>query len=302
MSDKNYLHPLKLSLVYFMLLASCSVVSATITFVTSDNILSPIDLRKNNSNGVEQVKFKATPQGDLELHIFRASSKIKSQNAALVLFHGGGFNSGSPEQFYPQAKYLADFGITVICAEYRIKNKHKTTREYSVMDAKSAMRWVYQNADELNISVDRIAVGGGSAGGYLAAAVGIVEGFNDSEDDAMTPISPAAVVLYNPGLELSLKGRNNNGTAKGLKNESILLSINKNYPPSLVLIGTEDWLTPVSKVEKFCDLVKEAGSDCEMVIYDQQEHGFCNSKRNLYDTTIRSHRFLAEQGLVLPPK
>ena len=107
------------------------------------------------------------------------------------------------------------------------------------MDAKSVMRWVYQNADELNISVDRIAVGGGSAGGYLASAVGIIEGFDDSEDDTSTPISPAALVLYNPGLELSLKGRNNNGRAKGRKNESILLSINNGYPPSLVLIGTE---------------------------------------------------------------
>ena len=283
------------------LMVSELVLGQSTTLITSKNLISGEDLKKNSARGVEKIVYKNTAQGELKVHIFHATPN-KIQNSALILFHGGGFNSGSPQQFYPQARYLADFGITVICAEYRIKNKHKTTREYSVMDAKSVMRWVYQNADELNISVDRIAVGGGSAGGYLASAVGIIEGFDDPEDDTSTPISPAALVLYNPGLELSLKGRNNNGRGKGRKNESTLLSINNGYPPSLVLIGTEDWLTPVSKVESFCFLVKEAGSDCKMAIYDQQEHGFFNSKRNLYDTTIRSHHFLAEQGLVLPPK
>ncbi len=298
--NNSFLRPYIL-LWLVILMGSDLVLGQSTTLITSKNLISGEDLKKNSARGVEKIVYKNTVQGELKVHIFHAAPNT-IQNSALILFHGGGFNSGSPQQFYPQARYLADFGITVICAEYRIKNKHKTTREYSVMDAKSAVRWVYQNADELNISVDRIAVGGGSAGGYLASAVGIIEGFDDPEDDTSIPISPAALVLYNPGLELSLKGRNNNGRAKGRKNESTLLSIKDGYPPSLVLIGTEDWLTPISKVESFCHLVKEAGSDCMMTIYDQQEHGFFNSKRNLYDTTIRSHRFLADQGLVLPPK
>jgi len=298
--NNSFLRPYIL-LWLVILMGSDLVLGQSTTLITSKNLISGEDLKKNSARGVEKIVYKNTVQGELKVHIFHAAPNT-IQNSALILFHGGGFNSGSPQQFYPQARYLADFGITVICAEYRIKNKHKTTREYSVMDAKSVVRWVYQNADELNISVDRIAVGGGSAGGYLASAVGIIEGFDDPEDDTSIPISPAALVLYNPGLELSLKGRNNNGRAKGRKNESTLLSIKDGYPPSLVLIGTEDWLTPISKVESFCHLVKEAGSDCMMTIYDQQEHGFFNSKRNLYDTTIRSHRFLADQGLVLPPK
>lgn len=298
--NNSFLRPYIL-LWLIILMGSDLVLGQSTTLITSKNLISGEDLKKNSARGVEKIVYKNTVQGELKVHIFHAAPNT-IQNSALILFHGGGFNSGSPQQFYPQARYLADFGITVICAEYRIKNKHKTTREYSVMDAKSVVRWVYQNADELNISVDRIAVGGGSAGGYLASAVGIIEGFDDPEDDTSIPISPAALVLYNPGLELSLKGRNNNGRVKGRKNESTLLSIKDGYPPSLVLIGTEDWLTPISKVESFCHLVKETGSDCMMTIYDQQEHGFFNSKRNLYDTTIRSHRFLADQGLVLPPK
>lgn len=298
--NNSFLRPYIL-LWLFTLMGSDLALGQSTTFITSKNLISGEDLKKNSARGVEKIVYKNTAQGELKVHIFHAAPNT-IQNSALILFHGGGFNSGSPQQFYPQARYLADFGITVICAEYRIKNKHKTSRQYSVMDAKSVMRWVYQNADELNISVDRIAVGGGSAGGYLASAVGIIEGFDDPEDDTSIPISPAALVLYNPGLQLSLKGRNHNGQAKDLKNESTLLSITDNYPPSLVLIGTEDWLTSVSKVKHFCYLVTEAGSDCKMAIYDQQEHGFFNSKRNLYDTTIRSHQFLADQGLVLPPK
>lgn len=284
-----------------LLMGSELVFAQSTTFITSNNLIPGKDLKKNSARGVEKVIYKKTPQGELEVHIFRPPPNI-SQKSALIFFHGGGFKSGSPQQFYPQARYMADFGMTAISAEYRIKNKHGTSREYSVMDAKSLIRWVYQNADYLNISVDRIALGGGSAGGYLASAVGIIEGFNDPNDDIEIPISPAALVLYNPGLALSLKGSNSNGGVKDLKNQSILLSINESYPPSLVLLGTDDWLTPVSEAEKFCYLVSETGSDCQLAIYDKQEHGFFNSNRNLFDTTIRSHRFLAEQGLALPHK
>ena len=107
------------------LLGSDLVLGQSTTFITSKNLISGEDLKKNSARGVDKIVYKNTAQGELRVHIFHAANTI--QNSALILFHGGGFNSGSPQQFYPQARYLADFGITVICAEYRIKNKHKTT-------------------------------------------------------------------------------------------------------------------------------------------------------------------------------
>ena len=97
-------------------------------------------MKENSHIGVKKLVYKKTPHGELILHIFNPKSAKKISDApALVLFHGGGFKSGVPGQFYPQAKYLSQFGIVVISVQYRIKNTHGTERAHSVMDGKSAL-------------------------------------------------------------------------------------------------------------------------------------------------------------------
>tara|TARA_Y100000992_G_scaffold165592_1_gene111214 strand:- start:1971 stop:2933 length:963 start_codon:yes stop_codon:yes gene_type:complete len=282
--------------------ANESIKDTHILNVTSNNILAGIDLKKGSHIGVEKVKYKTTSHGDLFLHIFKPDRLEESKNSsALVLFHGGGFKSGDPGQFYPQAKYLSQFGITVISAEYRIKNKHGTDRIHSILDGKSAVEWISENSKKLGIDKNKIAVGGGSAGGFMASVIpmplrSIMKSSGSLMDIAQNEpiaslISPAAAILYNPGLDLELmtdKYFNKRGV------DSTFSELKKGYPPTLILLGSDDWLTSKSKANRFCLQLHKYGVRCDIVIYQGQEHGFFNSKRNLFDTTLRVESFLSE--------
>ncbi len=88
----------------------------------------------------------------------------------LVYAHGGGFFFGGAGYHYRLAKeYALKTPCTVVFVQYRLapKHPHPTPSE----DSYSALLWTHRNAEKLNIDRTKIAVGGDSAGGALAAAV-----------------------------------------------------------------------------------------------------------------------------------
>ena len=102
----------------------------------------------------------------------------------VVVFFGGGWVGGTPEQFRTQSEYLTTRGMVGIRVEYRVIPKDdKGPPTVCCADAKSAMRWARAHATELGIDPQRIGAGGGSAGGHLAAFVGLVAGQDDPQDD-----------------------------------------------------------------------------------------------------------------------
>lgn len=120
----------------------------------------------------EIVTYEKIAERELTLHVFYAKQANKTASneedkaPALLLFHGGGWNSGTPKKFYDQASYFSQLGSTVISVEYRLWGVDKTPPNVAVMDAKSAYRWVIANAKRLRIDANNIAAGGASAGGH----------------------------------------------------------------------------------------------------------------------------------------
>ena len=89
---------------------------------------------------------------------------------ALIYFHGGGFVAGSLESHDGLCRLFADEGgFKVIAVDYRLAPEN--TYPAAVDDAWAATLWIEQNASALGIDAGRIAVGGDSAGGMLAAIV-----------------------------------------------------------------------------------------------------------------------------------
>lgn len=141
--------------------------------------LAPWSLAAEGPVGQARVYKKV---GDRELRLFVVHHdgwQPTDQRPALVLFHGGGWTGGSPMQFNDQVTYLARRGMVCFQVEYRLVKDVPGPPLNCVHDAKSAMRWVRSHAGELGIDPKRIAAGGGSAGGHLAAFVGMVEGLDD---------------------------------------------------------------------------------------------------------------------------
>lgn len=110
------------------------------------------------------------PAGKLRARIYSGTNDELSP--ALIYFHGGGFIFGDLDTHDPVCRSLArQSGAKVISVEYRLAPEHKFPA--AVEDAYAATLWVFAHAESLGIDARRIAVGGDSAGGNLAAVVAI---------------------------------------------------------------------------------------------------------------------------------
>jgi acetyl esterase len=110
------------------------------------------------------------PAGPMGVRIYRPRDPLR---AALVYFHGGGWVLGSLESADASCRAIANRSrCVVISIDYRLAPETKFPG--AVEDAYAAVRWVTDNAAELRIDPERIAVGGASAGGNLAAAAALL--------------------------------------------------------------------------------------------------------------------------------
>ncbi|MCG2588810.1 alpha/beta hydrolase [Rhodohalobacter sulfatireducens] len=254
----------------------------------------------NDDNAPDSiVSYKTIGETELKLHIFTPEGYETSDNRpAIVFFFGGGWKGGSPSQFYPQSRYLASRGMVAISAEYRVESRHNTTPRECVLDGNSAIRWIRQHAGELGIDPERIAAGGGSAGGHVAAATAITDGFEEEGEDLSIPSRPDALVLFNPVFDNGPEGYGHSRVKSYWKEFSPMHNIDDTAPPTIVFLGTEDSLVPVSTARKYKRLMEEKGRRCDLHLYEGQPHGFFNySSREYYNkTVIEMDRFLSSLG------
>jgi acetyl esterase len=110
------------------------------------------------------------PSGALPYRIYRPQQPAARPLPALVFFHGGGCVFGDIDTHDGLCRMLcAESGCAVISVGYRQAPEHKFPA--AVEDSYGATRWVVDHAAELGLDARRIAVGGDSAGGGLAAVV-----------------------------------------------------------------------------------------------------------------------------------
>ena len=243
-----------------------------------------------------QIVFKSFDKDPLELNVFLPQGwKAGDKRPAIVFFFGGGWVGGTPAQFFPQSRYLASRGMVSISAQYRTRNSHGTSPIECVADGKSAVRWIRQHASELGIDPDRIAAGGGSAGGHVAATTGVIDGLDEKGEDASVSSTPNALVLFNPATDISDNPRWGDRALDG----SPLQHVDTGAPPTIVFHGKADTTVPYKTAEAFCQAMAEARNRCELVGYDGRPHGFFNYTRSraAYTSTVwHMDRFLASLG------
>lgn len=115
-----------------------------------------------------------TPFGKRELHLDVFRPQGKGTHPALIMIHGGGWRSGTRSMQVPMAQMLAAKGFVTVPVEYQLSLEAKYPA--AIHNIKSAIRWVKLHAAEYGIDTNRIAVSGCSAGGQLAALVGMTNG------------------------------------------------------------------------------------------------------------------------------
>jgi acetyl esterase/lipase len=256
-------------------------INLLLMFVVGNLQAQEINLNLNdNRDKPMSITYKVIDSVKLEL-TFRYPPKFKKTKKypTIIFFFGGGWNGGTIEQFKPQAEYFASRGMITVLADYRVKSRHKTTPYEAVADAKSAIRFLRQHAKELNVNPNKIAASGGSAGGHLAAACGNCPGLDEASEDVSVSSKPNALVLFNAVFDNGPDGFCYERMGERWKEISPAHNINKNAPPTIVFLGREDHLIPVSTAENYKAKMDALGRACDLHLYDGAGHGFFNKTK-----------------------
>ena len=279
----------------------------------NNNIQATISNGRNGEIGerfgfrsYREFLFKKTPQADLTASVYYPHDwKKDDRRPGILFFFGGGFTAGTRHQFVRQCTYLASRGMVAATADYRVHTYHKTTIIECFDDAFSAIRWFRGSATELGIDPDRIAAGGGSAGGTLAAGLGALDGFGGEEDDTGVSPVPNAMVLYNPAFvfEESATGErvrrhaNLGVTPERQARISMRDKITADYPPAYVWFGSDDKLFEPAK--SVIDHMQSLGCRVELDVAEEADHGYFNDYEPFYSDSVRRiDTFLQSLGYI----
>jgi acetyl esterase len=218
--------------------------------------------------------YSTTPGGDLKAYVFSPSAqKGHQRRAAIVVFHGGGWTAGEPEWAFPRARHFAERGMVAVAAQYRLSDQKSVTPIEAMADARAVIRWVRTHADSLGIDPQRIAAYGWSAGGHLAACAATFE--TGTTVGGVSSV-PNALVLQSPAVSVGLDGwfQRLLGDRADARDFSPDEHVRKGMPPTLVLQGSVDTVTPLVGAKRFCDRMRAAGNLCALQVYEDVGHLF----------------------------
>lgn len=144
--------------------------------------------------------FDESPIGERDLHVDIFRPDDGNVYPALIMIHGGGWNSGTKALQIPMAQRIAEHGYVTIPVEYRLIPEAKYPA--GLHDIKAVVKWVRENADIYGVDPDKIALSGCSAGAQLATLVGVTNGepSHDSPETYPTASSDVQAVINMDGI------------------------------------------------------------------------------------------------------
>ncbi|MEM2586158.1 MAG: alpha/beta hydrolase [Archaeoglobaceae archaeon] len=213
----------------------------------------------------------------------------KRWSPAIVFYHGGGFTICNIEVYDPICRRIARISnATVISVDYRLAPENKFPS--AIVDAYDALKWVADNAAEIEVNGDRIVVCGDSAGGNLATVASIIARDN-GENFVKKQILVYPVVNFSaitPSIaefeRLGILTRDMMEwfARQYLRSEedrynplaSPMLAELRNLPPALIITAEYDPLR--DEGELYGHLMRKSGGEVVMVRYNGVIHGFLN--------------------------
>jgi acetyl esterase/lipase len=226
------------------------------------------------------IQFAAPDGIPLHLNIYRPPQAGKYPG--IVVIHGGGWQSGSPETNADFSRYMAARGYTVFAITYRYAPAYKFPTQLD--DVRSALTFIQQHAAEYEIDINRIALLGRSAGGQLAMLAGYQQ----------NPLPVRAVISYYGPSNLA-KGYREPPTPDPLNVRSVLEAflggtpdqvpeqytnaspinyVNRPVPPTLLIHGSRDHITSIRFPRMLLQSLQTAGNQAILLEIPWAEHAF----------------------------
>ena len=207
--------------------------------------------------------------GEITARVYRPDSD--GPLPGYLYLHGGGFWLGTLEQSDSGCRGIAtDAACVVVSVDYRLAPEHKFPT--AAEDAYAALLWTVDHADELGIDPSRLAVGGGSAGGNLAAAVALMARDRGGPVLVLQVLEVAVLDLTRPGRADSI-GRyvDDPDEAKNPYASPLLAPDLAGLPPAIVMSAEYDALR-VDDTE-YSERLRDAGVAVEECCWEGQFHG-----------------------------
>lgn len=254
--------------------------------------------------------------GNIPLRLYRPlGSDAKRMLPVLVYFHGGGWVIGDLDTHDTLCRELANgSGCAVVAVDYRLAPEHRYPA--AVDDSWAALQWVHANAGELHLDASRMAVGGDSAGGKLAAVMAILA------RDAKAPAIAFQLLIY-PATDQrrGSASHKTNGQGYLLTQETmdyfhdhyipdksrdtewraspLLCEDLRGLPPAFVLTAGYDPLRDEGL--QYAQRLSEAGNAASLVCFERQIHGFITMGRVIDEANVAVQLCAAQVRTALAP-
>ncbi len=253
-------------------------------------VFRPLGLKEAEGVCIEKRVIPG-PESDLRIWVYRPIGSDDDPLPVLTYFHGGGMMVGSLELYDTLCQHLcAQAGVIVASVDYRLTPEHKYPSAND--DCYAAFQWLRKNAAALGGDPHRIAVGGDSAGGMLAAATCL-----KCRDEGATP--PVFQLLIYPAVGKRQDYGSYTEFAKGYLGEPeqlawfyaqyisspdqlndpqvspILAQDFSSLPPAFILTAGYDILR--DEAEHYAQLLSAAGVATELRRYESTFHPFLNA-------------------------
>lgn len=220
----------------------------------------------------------------------------------IVAVHGGGWQGGSPEAFKLYGPYLARHGYAVYAIRYRLAKPGVKSYPDAVYDVKAAVQFVRARAADLGVDPARVALMGASAGGHLAALVGVAAGepafsakYRD-DPNAAVPADVKAVVSFYGVYDMQAQWEHDQLSrpfdqitekfigvppAKDRRiyfeaSPAAYATVDKSRTRYLLIHGLEDDIVDPKQATDFLRLLKQAGLGAAIALLPGASHAWIN--------------------------
>ena len=216
-----------------------------------------------------------------KLDLYFPSGDFRSNRPAVVFIHGGGFTGGDKAE-YRSASVSADLcraGYVVVSCNYVLGPKDKPgVWPQNIADCRNAVRWVRAHAKELGVNPDKIAVAGGSAGGYLALMVGLSDDKTGPGGDPAAKHSAkvSAVIDMYGVVSFAKRGKGEVPGTSPAEQAAYLpeSQCDAQDPAVLILHGTADTTVDIAQSDDMAKALRAAKTPFEYIVVEGAPHTF----------------------------